>query len=293
MAERALATAFVNIVPGTVELEKYLKGKLSTDMEMAGKDIGKKLTTGLSNSLKAAGAKMSQIGTGLSIGVTAPLTAIGIKAIQSSADFGVAMASLQVNSGASGKAMEQMRDLAIKMGQDTVFSAGEAANAMLELSKGGMDPAVISGGALQSTMALAATEGLSLGESATIVTQAMNTFGLSAEDSMTAVDILAAGAVASTASVYDLSGALKFVGSTAAGIGVPMGDAVTALAALNNAGIDSTTAGTSLNRMLLGLIPTTDKSRAAMKNLGISFLNQDGSVKSLGEVVEILSLIHI
>lgn len=288
MAERALATAFVNIVPGTVELEKYLKGKLSSDMEQAGKDMGKKLTDGLSKSFKAAGAQLSKIGTGLSIGVTAPLTAIGVKAIQSSADFGVAMASLQVNSGASGKAMEEMRDLAIKMGQDTVFSAGEAAQAMLELSKGGMDPAIISGGALESTMALAATEGISLAESATIVTQAMNTFGLSAEDSMKAVDILAAGAVASTASIYDLSGGLKFVGSTAAGIGVPMEDAVTALAALNNAGIDSTTAGTSLNRMLLGLIPATKKSKDAMKDLGISFLNQDGSVKSLSEVVEIL-----
>ena len=288
MAERALATAFVNIVPGTVELEKYLKGKLEQDMEKVGVSAGKKLTDGLSKSLKAAGAKMSQIGTGLTVGVTAPLTAIGVKAIQSSADFGVAMASLQVNSGASGAAMEKMRDLAIKMGQDTVFSAGEAAQAMLELSKGGMDPAVISGGALESTMALAATEGISLAESATIVTQAMNTFGLSAEDSMKAVDILAAGAVASTASIYDLSGGLKFVGSTAAGIGVPMEDAVTALAALNNAGIDSTTAGTSLNRMLLGLIPSTKKSKEAMKDLGVSFLNQDGSVKSLGEVVGIL-----
>ena len=288
MAERALATAFVNIVPGTVELEKYLKGKLSSDMENAGKDLGKKLSAGLSQGFKNAGAAMSKVGTQLSIGVTAPLAAIGVKAIQSSADFGVAMASLQVNSGASAASMEKMRDLAIKMGQDTVFSAGEAANAMLELSKGGMDPAVISGGALESTMALAATEGMSLAESATIVTQAMNTFGLSADESMKAVDILAAGAVASTASVYDLAGALKFVGSSAATLGVPMSDTVTAIAALNNAGIDSTTAGTSLNRMLLGLIPTTEKGQKAMDDLGISFLNQDGSIKSLAEVVGIL-----
>lgn len=288
MATSALATAFVNIVPGTVELEKYLRTKLSQEAEGAGKESGKKFTKGLSDQLKSAGSKMSGIGKNLALSVTAPLTAIGIKSIQTSADFGVAMASLQVNSGASGAAMEKMRDLAIKMGQDTVFSAGEAANAMLELSKGGMEPASISGGALQATMALAATEGMNLADAATIVTQSMNTFGLSAEDTMSAVDMLAAGAVASTAGVADLADGLKYVGSSASQIGVPMSDTVTALAALNNAGIDSTTAGTSLNRMILGLVPTTKKAKTAMEGLGVSFLNQDGSVKSLGEVVEIL-----
>lgn len=288
MATSALATAFVNIVPGTVELEKYLRGELGKEAEAAGKSSGKKLADSLSQGFKSAGSAMSDIGKKMSLSLTAPLAAIGAKSIQTSADFGVAMASLQVNSGASGKAMEDMRSLAIKMGQDTVFSAGEAAKAMLELSKGGMDPAAISGGALQATMALAATEGMDLAQAATIVTQSMNTFGIEAKDTMTAVDLLAAGAVASTAGVQDLADGMKYVGASASQLGVPMGDAVTALAAMNNAGIDSTTAGTSLNRMLLGLIPTTKKSRDAMKDLGVSFLNQDGSVKSLGEVIEIL-----
>lgn len=288
MAERALATAFVNIVPGTVELERYLKSELGKQVEAAGKTAGTRLTDSLSASFKQAGQKMSDVGKTLSLSVTAPLTAIGLKSIKTAADFEVAMASLQVNSGASGAAMEKMRDLAIQMGQDTVFSAGEAANAMLELSKGGMDPAVISGGALQATMALAATESMSLSDAATIVTQSMNTFGIQAGDTMKAVDLLAAGAVASTAGVFDLADGMKYVGATASQIGVPMGDAVTALAALNNAGIDSTTAGTSLNRMLLGLVPTTKKGKQAMEDLGVSFLNQDGSVKSLGEVIGIL-----
>ena len=51
MAERALATAFVNIVPGTRDLETYLKGKLQDDVEGAGDGAGKKLGTAASGGL--------------------------------------------------------------------------------------------------------------------------------------------------------------------------------------------------------------------------------------------------
>jgi phage-related minor tail protein len=68
-----------------------------------------------------------------------------------------------------------------------------------------------------------------------------------------------------------------------------MGDTITALAAMNNAGIDSTTAGTSLNRMLLGLIPTTRKAAKEAAALGLEFLNQDGSLKPMNEIVKELT----
>jgi hypothetical protein len=82
---------------------------------------------------------------------------------------------------------------------------------------------------------------------------------------------------------------MKYVGSTAATLGVGMGETITALAAMNNAGIDSTTAGTSLNRMLLGLIPTTRKAAKEAAALGLEFLNQDGSLKPMNEIVKELT----
>jgi hypothetical protein len=45
MAERALATAFVNLVPGTVELDKYIKKDLGIAVEEAGTSAGQKLGT--------------------------------------------------------------------------------------------------------------------------------------------------------------------------------------------------------------------------------------------------------
>ena len=235
------------------------------------------------------GDQMKRTGKSLSMNVTAPLALMGGYAVTTAADFEVSMASVQVNAEATGAQMKSLGDLALKMGQDTVFSAGEAANAILELSKGGLQPAEIQAGALESTMNLAATEGMGLADAAVIIAQTMNTFKMSAEDTTKAVDFLAAGAVASTAGVQDLADGMKYVGSTASTLGVGMGDTITALAAMNNAGIDSTTAGTSLNRMLLGLIPTTRKAAKEAAALGLEFLNQDGSLKPMNEIVKELT----
>jgi phage-related protein len=54
MATRALATAFVNIVPGTVELEKYLKSELGDDVAKAGNTTGKSFAKGTGKGFKSS-----------------------------------------------------------------------------------------------------------------------------------------------------------------------------------------------------------------------------------------------
>lgn len=235
--------------------------------------------------MKSVGRSMTNTGKDLTVGVTLPLVGIGVAAIASQAKFETSMKSLQVNAGASAKQMQSLSDLALQMGADTVFSAGEAADAMLELSKGGLAVADIQAGALKTTMNLAATEGMDLSRAAEIVTQAMNQFGLSAKESARISGVLAAGAVASTAGVEDLAGGLKYVGTTANNFGIDIEDTVTSLAALNNAGIDATTAGTSLNRFFLGLAGTTKKGAATMKDYNLQFFDAQGRLKPLTEII--------
>jgi TP901 family phage tail tape measure protein len=231
------------------------------------------------------GAQLKSTGKALTLGVTAPLVGIAAQGVKTAAEFEVTMASLGVNAGIGGKQLKKLGDLAIQLGADTVFSANEAAAAMLELSKAGLKPAAIEGGVLANTLNLAATEGIGLVEASTIMANTMNAFGLEAKDTSKIVDTLAAGAVASTAGVQDLAGGLKYVGSTAKQLGFPLNDTVTALAALNNAGIDSTTAGTSLNRMFIGLTGSTTKSAKAAEDLGLSFEDANGNIKPLDEIL--------
>lgn len=270
--------------------------KLETTLKRLGVQIADVDKTGvpaferLGKKLKDVGGDMQDFGKSWSTHVTAPLAGIAAVSLKVAGDFEQTMNVLQVNAQASEKQVGKLRDMAIEFGQKTVFSAGEAADAMLELSKGGLNVAAIEGGALASTLALAATEGMGLADAATIVVQSMNTFGLSANDTAKVVDVLAAGAVASTAGVEDLAAGLKYVGSTAAQFKVGVTDSVTALAALNNAGLDSSTAGTSLNRFLLGLTGSTKKSAEGIKSLGMEFYNAKGQLKPMQEIIKELDL---
>lgn len=56
MAERALATAFVNIVPGTKDFESKLKGQLTGQMPGIGATAGKGFSSGFSGALKKLAA---------------------------------------------------------------------------------------------------------------------------------------------------------------------------------------------------------------------------------------------
>lgn len=257
--------------------------KKSGDAASAGMAAG---FTRVGKKMQEVGDNISAFGRKMTLGVTLPIVGIGVAAVNIQKDFEQSMNALAVMTGAPQAELTKLSDLAKQMGADTVFSANEAANAMLELAKAGFTPAQIAGGGLQATMALAATEGIDLAQSATIVTQAMNAFGLSAKDAMGAVDILAAGAVASTASIEELSGGLKYVGATAGTMGVPLEEVVTGLSALSNAGIDGTTAGTSLNRMLLALAGTTSKGAAVIKDYGLQFYDANGQVKPMVEIVQ-------
>ena len=53
-----------------------------------------------------------------------------------------------------------------------------------------------------------------------------------------------------------------------------------------NAGIKASRGGTSLNSILTNLSKPTDDMKDAMDYLGISLQNSDGSMKSLGEVMQ-------
>ena len=126
------------------------------------------------------GAKLKSTGKALTAGVTLPLVGIATAGVKTAADFEVSMASLGVNAGIAGKDLDRLGSLAIQLGKDTIFSANEAAMAMLELSKAGLKPAAIEGGALANTLNLAATEGIGLVEASTIMANTMNSFGLEA-----------------------------------------------------------------------------------------------------------------
>jgi len=235
---------------------------------------------------KKMGSGFVSAGRTMTMGITLPILGMSALAVKLGSDFESTMNQVQASTSSSADEMEGLRALALKMGADTVFSAGQAGDAMLELSKAGMTPAQVKAGALESALLLAAAGGLELGDAATVTASSLKQFNLPAEDAARVANALAGGANASIASVDSLRQSLAQGGSVAAAYGQSINGTVGGLALLADKGMAGSDAGTSLKSMFLNLIPQTDKQTAAFDKLGLSFVNGKGEFDDITVIAQ-------
>lgn len=218
---------------------------------------------------------------------SAAIAGIGAVSVNVANDFESAMSQA---AGALNMPMSQMgelRDLAIQTGQETIFSAKEAGQAITELAKGGLSEADIKAGALKATMDLAASSGMDLGNAANVTVQAMGAFGLSAEKSAVAANALAGAAAASSTDVEPLTQGLSQVSAQAYNAGWSIQETTAVLGKFADAGIVGSDAGTSLKVMLQRLAaPTSDKAAMKIENLGIKTRDANGHLLGASEMAQ-------
>jgi TP901 family phage tail tape measure protein len=235
------------------------------------------------SSMSKVGGSMTSVGKRMSLGITAPIAGIAAAGISLEASFSSTMRQVAIATGGPTTALSA---LAKKMGAETVFSANDAAQAMLELAKGGMTAVQVQGGALQATMKLASAGGIDLASSSTYVANALNTFGINASKADSVAVALAGAANASSASVDSLGQGLSQGALAAKNAGLSLQETVGVLSEFDAAGLKGSDAGTSLKTMLNSLTPTTDKAKNAMKDLGLNFVNADGSFVSVANTAQ-------
>lgn len=235
------------------------------------------------------GEKIAQTGDAMTMGITTPLLAVGAASTKTAMDFESSMSRVKGALNDPSADMDGLRQLALKMGADTVFSASEAGAAMEELAKGGLTAADIKAGALKTTMDLAAAGGIGLSEAASTVVQSMGAFNLSADQTAGAANALAGAAAASSADVSDLTQGLSQVSAQAHSAGWSIQDTTAVLGAFADAGIKGSDAGTSLKTMLQRLSAPTDKAAAMMQSLGINVRDADGNMLDAASIAGELS----
>lgn len=239
----------------------------------------------IGNTLDGVGSKIESAGNKL-LPLTGGITALGAASVSTANEFESSMSQTAGALDIPVDQMENLRELALQMGQDTIFSAKEAGEAMTELAKGGLTEAQIEGGALASTMDLAASSGMELGSAANTVVQVMGAFQLGAEDSAVAVNALAGAAAASSTDVEPLTQALSQVAAQAYNAGWNVQDTTAVLAAFADAGINGSDAGTSLKTMLQRLAAPTDKAAALIEDLGINTRDSNGYMLSASDLAQ-------
>jgi len=188
--------------------------------------------------LQSAGKTISGVGKKLRMGLTIPIMALGTKTAMVAADFESQMNVLAIAARSAGTGLDTLQEAAIRVGGDTELvgiNAAEAAEAMTEFYKAGLTTTDIFGdlnsymsegaslsGALRSAIDLQAASELNLAEASDVVSIAMATFGLSADEAVGIADNFVRAADASKASVGGLADAMKNVGPTANAFGWSM-----------------------------------------------------------------------
>ena len=251
-------------------------------------------SSGIEKGISGLGEKFGKIGSlaskGLKVATTAitgtatALGGVGVAAIKTGADFEAQMSRVQAISGATGDEFDALRDLAIQLGADTSFSASSAAEGMENLASAGFTTNEIMD-AMPGMLNLAAASGEDLATSADIAASTLNAFGMEAGDAAHVADVLAENANRTNSSVADTGEAMKYIAPLAHAAGISMEETAAAIGIMADAGIQGSQAGTTLRGALSRLSRPTDTMKIAMDELGVSFYDSEGKMKSLSEQV--------
>lgn len=262
-------------------------GKIDILVEPDLKAFPSKLGAGLRAASGVASAAGAAIGVAIAAGSVA--AAAGLKQV---IDLGIqyqdSLNTFQAVTGATGEQMAQVGATAKELGSDLTLpatSAVDAAAAMTELAKGGLsvEQAMT---AAKGTLQLAAAAQIDAASAAQIQSNALNTFGLAANQAGHVADVLANSANAASGEITDFAAAFQQGGAVAAQFGVSIEDTATELALLANRGIQGSDAGTLLKSTLLALTDTGKPAQAAIRELGLTVFDATGKfvgLKSLNE----------
>ena len=253
---------------------------IETDLDSSGIEKGlSKLGSITAKGMKAATVAIT--------GTAAALGGVAAAAIKVGSDFESQMSRVKAISGATGEEFEQLKEQAMQLGADTSFSASQAADGMENLAAAGFTTSEIMN-AMPGLLNLAAASGEDLASSSDIAASTLRGFGLAASDAAHVADVLAANANRTNSSVADTGEAMKYVAPLARSAGLSLEETAAAIGIMANAGVNGSQAGTSLRGALSRLSKPTKDMSEAMDELGISFYDSNGKMKSLTEQVGML-----
>lgn len=181
----------------------------------------------------------------------------------------------------AGMSVDTFNDLFLEMGAQTKYSAQEAADAAVELAKGGLDPATIAGQGLEATLNLAAAGQLELAEAANITAKQLGVWGSTGVDATTVANQMAQAANASTVDVDELALGMANVGGVAKVAGLSFQETTQAMALLAPGFSSAADAGTSFKAFLNNMVPTSTKAKEAADELGLRVFDTQKAIRAL------------
>lgn len=274
-------------------LDKAKKGL--DDVQQAAGDTGTS-ATGMEHVMTGVFHRVGEMAVNAAVTVAQALGGMVTESVNAAMGFEQQMSGVQAVLGGTAEDNAKLTDLALELGSKTKFSAQEAAEGMEILAANGMTTEEILGGVAEASLNLAAATGGDLKNSAAVMTDAMNIFGLSTEEANKAIDGITGVTVASKFDLNDYALALSQGGGVAMAAGVSFEDFNTAIAVMSPLFASGSDAGTSFKTMLTRLVPASDPAAEAMRELGLitedgtnQFYDAEGNLKSMADISGILA----
>ena len=204
------------------------------------------------------------------------------------ANFEQSITNLGAISNVTGDELKELEDKALELGESTVFSATQVADAMTTMARAGLS-ASEQLGAIKPVLDLAINGMMSLDDASGVLVTALRAFGLEAKDAGHISDVLALGANSAKTNVTELGFALSKVAPVSKALGYSMEETVSVLDRLATAGRTGAEAGTQLKIVMLRL-SSNGAARKAITGLGVDMY--ETGTKKLKPFTEQLRLIH-
>lgn len=231
-------------------------------------------------SLKWADEKLSKLaGAGTAIAAGTAAAGAGVAYLSTTGmEFEQVLANIRAVAKPTGDELQRMSTTALQVGADMGFSGVEVASAMEAMAKQGLTTQQVIAG-IGGVAAAAAADGSTLEETMGGLLATMTGMGKGAGDLQHIADVMAKAGDSTAASIGSLSQSMAVFGPTARGLGIPLESAIGQLAILQDAGIDASSAGTTLSAVYSKLAAPMGRTKEALSKLGIEVADAMGNMK--------------
>jgi TP901 family phage tail tape measure protein len=261
-----------------------VKAILALDAAQWDKAIGK-----AQSKMGDFGAKASKTGKTLSMKLTAPIVGAAAGAFKMAMDFEQSMTQIQSLVGRSAEEVEQLSGIVKKLAGETAKSPKELADAMFFITSAGLDAAAATKALEYSAKAAAS----GLGDTVAVadaVTNAMNGYGLSADQASWATDVLTKTVEQGKAAASELAPTFGKMIPVAAELGVEFDEVGAGMAFLTRSSGDAAASATQLRGIMNSILKPSQSAKDVLDQIGFSSKQFRQAVKDEGLLEGLLEL---
>lgn len=239
----------------------------------------------MGNRFSSLAQSMNRAVVGAFAAATAAVTAFGAASAVTGAKFEQAITTTAAISKDGMASIGALTEKARELGATTAYSATQAADAMQDLARAGMNTDEITA-ASEAALLLAGSVGAEMTQATNLMASAMSQFQLDASEASRVSDVFSTAMRTTLFDMGSLTEAMKYAGTVGKGLGYSIEETTAAVAMFRNLGLEGSMAGTNFRMSLSALLGPGDKAATAIKELGLELDEVNPAMVDFGTVMQ-------